>query len=184
MTSFIDGGLSNKERLSARILANFLLRGYSVEEIVRFESFVSDKFDEKISKGEFCESISKPFKDGGVGLRKNKVEKVVEFLEEIIEKRKEVEFINTLLKNNPEQSILSEIHNLRNWLLKDYKGEVSQLKIMAFDQIISDRIRGYISADKVVEILDLSSNKFGAGFSFRAAQLIAEKLELILDNNI
>ena len=184
VTSFIDGGLSNKERLSARILANFLLRGYSVEEIVRFESFVSDKFDEKISKGEFCESISKPFKDGGVGLRKNKVEKVVEFLEEIIEKRKEVEFINTLLKNNPEQSILSEIHNLRNWLLKDYKGEVSQLKIMAFDQIISDRIRGYISADKVVEILDLSSNKFGAGFSFRAAQLIAEKLELILDNNI
>ena len=184
VTSFIDGGLSNKERLSARILANFLLRGYSVEEIVRFESFVSDKFDEKISKGEFCESISKPFKDGGVGLRKNKVEKVVEFLEEIIEKRKEVEFINTLLKNNPEQPILSEIHNLRNWLLKDYKGEVSQLKIMAFDQIISDRIRGYISADKVVEILDLSSNKFGAGFSFRAAQLIAEKLELILDNNI
>jgi hypothetical protein len=30
-------------------------------------------------------------------------------------------------------------------------------------------------------MLDLSSNKFGVGLSFRAAQVMAEKLELILN---
>jgi hypothetical protein len=30
--------------------------------------------------------------------------------------------------------------------------------------------------------LDLSKNKFGVGLSFRAAHLMAEKLELILNN--
>ena len=54
---------------------------------------------------------------------------------------------------------------------------------MAFDEVIFDRIRNFIPASKVVEILDLSNNKFGVGLSFRAAQLMSEKLELILNDN-
>lgn len=35
----------------------------------------------------------------------------------------------------------------------------------------------------VVEVFDLSMSKFGVGLSFRASQLMAEKLELILNND-
>ena len=42
------------ERISARVLANFLLRGYSMDEIRRFESFVNDRFDGKIDRRRFC----------------------------------------------------------------------------------------------------------------------------------
>ena len=172
---------NKEEKPSIRVLANYLLRG-SMDEVRRFETFVNDKFDEKISKEEFCILLNKQFKDGGVGLRKKKAEKIANYLEEIVEKRKIIRRIYSILDENPEASISDEINSIRNWLMKDYKGKVSQVKVMAFDQVISDRIRDFIPASKVVEILDLSNNKFGVGFSFRAAQSMAEKLELILSN--
>ena len=173
---------NKEEKLSARVLANFLLRGYSMDEIRRFESFVNDRFDNKIDKKEFEKSINKSFKDGGVGLFKKKAERVTEYLEAVIDKRKDVEHIFNTIEKNPELPILDEIHNIRNWLMEGYTGTLSAPQVTALDQVISDRVRDYISADKVVGILDLSNNKFGVGLSFRAAQIMAEKLELILNN--
>ena len=171
-----------EEKLSARVLANFLLRGYSMDEIRRFEVMVNERFEEKIDKDEFKKLINKSFKDGGVGLWKKKADKVTDYLEGIIDKRKDVEHIYKIIEENPESSIQDEILNIRNWLIESYTGQLSQLQTMALDEVISDRIKGYIPADKVVEVLDLSNNKFGVGLSFRAAQLMSEKLELILNN--
>lgn len=186
--SSVSGGISNKdvppERVSARILANFLLRGYSMEEIIRFESFVNDRFDNKIDKKEFIKLSSKSFKDGGAGLWKKKAEKVTDYLEGIIDKRKDVEHIFNMMKENNELSTFDEIKNIRDWLLIGYTGKLSHLQALALDQVISDRIRGYIQPDKVVEVLDLSNSKFGVGLSFRAAHLISEKLELILNDDV
>jgi putative ABC transport system ATP-binding protein len=174
--------IDNEEKISARILANFLLRGYSMDEIRRFESFVNDRFENKIDDKEFKKLINKSYKDGGVGLWKKKADRVVSYLEGIIDKRKNVSHIYEIIGKNPEISILDEIRIIRNWVLEGYTGKLSELQIVALDQVVSDRIRGFIPADKVVEILDLSNKKFGVGLSFRASQLIAEKLELILND--
>lgn len=171
------------ERVTARILANFLLRGYSMDEIIRFESFVNDRFDNKIDRKEFIKLSSKSFKDGGVGLWKKKAEKVTDYLEGIIDKRKDVEHIFSTLKESVELPIQDDIKNIRDWLLEGYTGNLSHLQFLALDQVISDRIRGFINPDKVVETLDLSNSKYGVGLSFRAAHLISEKLELILNND-
>lgn len=178
-----DGGGSKEEKLSARVLANFLLRGYSMDEIRRFESFVNDRFDNKIDNKEFRKMINKPFKEGGVGLWKKKAERVTLYLEGIIDKRKDVEHIFNTIEKNPELSISDEVQVIRNWLMEGYTGKLSPQQFISLDQVVSDRIRGFIPADKIVELLDLSTNKFGVGLSFRAAQLIAEKLELILAEN-
>jgi len=170
------------EKISSRILANFLLRGYSMDEIRRFEELVNDRFDNKIDKKEFRKLVNMPFKDGGVGLWKKKSLKVTEYLEGVIDKKKDVDHIYKIIEKNPELPIMDEIYSIRNWLLEGYTGELSQLQIKALDQVISDRIRGFIPIDKVVEILDLSNNRFGVGLSFRAAQLMSEKLELILND--
>jgi putative ABC transport system ATP-binding protein len=177
------GGESKEEKLSARVLANFLLRGYSMDEIRRFESFVNDRFDNKINSKEFRILANKPFKEGGVGLWKKKAERVADYLEGIITKRKDVEHIFSTIEKNPELSISDEVQNIRNWLMEGYTGKLSPQQITSLDQVVSDRIRGFIPANKIVELLDLSTNKFGVGLSFRAAQLIAEKLELILSEN-
>lgn len=178
-----EGDKNKEEKISARILANFLLRGYSMDEIRRFESFVNDRFENKIDKKEFRKLANKPFKDGGVGLWAKKAERVTDYLEEVIDNRKDVACIYDIIEKKPELPINSEVHSIRNWLLEGYTGKMSQLQTMALDQVVADRIRDNIPPEKVVGILDLSNNKFGVGLSFRAAQLIAEKLELILSNN-
>jgi len=169
------------ESISAHLLANFLLRGYSMDEINRFEFLVNERFDDKINSKEFHQLINKPYKDGGVGLWKKKAERVVEYLEEVIDQRKDIGDICRSIENKPEVSIFDEIQGIRKWLLEGYTGELSSDKIMALDQVISDRIRNFISKEQVVELLDLSTNKFGVGLSFRAAQTLSEKLELILE---
>ena len=178
-----DKQIVSEEKLTARILANFLLRGYSMDEIMRFESFVNNRFENKIDKKEFRKMVNKPFKDGGVGLWKKKAERVTKYLEEILDERKNVSHIYEIIEKNPEMSVFDEIHSIRNWVLEGYTGQLSPVQAIALDQVISDRIRNFISAEEVVEILDLSKNKFGVGLSFRAAQLISEKLELILNGN-
>jgi putative ABC transport system ATP-binding protein len=171
------------ERVTARILANFLLRGYSMDEIIRFESFVNDRFDNKIDRKEFIKLSSKSYKDGGVGLWKKKAEKVTDYIEGVIDKRKDAIHILNTLKENTDSPIQDDVKDIRDWLLEGYTGKLSYLQFLALDQVISDRIRGFIHSDKVVEILDLSNSKYGVGLSFRAAHLISEKLELILNND-
>lgn len=175
---------AEEEKISARILANFLLRGYSMDEITRFEAIVNNRFSSNIDKKELRKLISKSFKDGGVGLHNKKADKVTDYIENIVDKRHDVNFIYDTIAKNPESSIDDEIKSIRNWIVEDYTGKLSEIQVMALDEVISDRIRGYLHPDKVVEVLDLSNNKFGVGLSFRAAQTMSEKLELILSNSI
>lgn len=171
-----------EEKLSSRVLTNFLLRGYSMDEIRRFETIVNDRFDDKIDKNEFRKLINNPYKDGGVGLWKKKADKVTDYLEAIIDKRKDLESIYKIIENNPELPIADEVRNIRSWLIEGYTGELTPLQLIAIDEVISDRVRNNISSAEVVEVLNLSDKKFGAGLSFRASQLMAEKLELILND--
>ena len=156
-----NGGGVKEEDLSARLVANFLLRGYSMDEISRFESFVVKRFGGQMNAKDFKEIVNKPYKDGGVGLWKKKSERVVAFLDEIEDKRKSIESIHKEIMNNPEISIFDEIHKIRDWVVEGYTGELSTLQIASLDQVISDRIRGFIDSEKVVEVLDMSNNKFG-----------------------
>jgi len=169
------------EKISARILANFLLRGYSIEEISRFEDLVNERFDEKINKNNLKDKLNKPFKDGGLGLWKKKSEKVANYIEEVIKMRKNVACVYDILERGPELPINKEVEEIRNWLIEGYTGTLKDIQVKAIDQVVSDRLRENITPEKVVEVLDLSNSKFGVGLSFRAASTIGEKLELILN---
>ena len=171
----------NTEKLSAPVIANFLLRGYSLDEINRFESFVGKLFAKEISIEEFHKLINKSYKEEGVGLWKKKAERIVKYLDELISERKNIEEIYKSIEGNVEVSIFDEVKNIRDWLVEGYTGELSPMQISALDQVISDRIRNLINHDDAVKVLSLSSKKFGVGLSLRASHLIAEKLELILN---
>ena len=168
------------EKISSRILANFLLKGYSIDEIARFEEFVGDRFNEKINKNKLKDKLNKSFKDGGLGLWKKKSEKVAHYIEEVIKMRKTVSCVYDILEKGPGLPINKEVEEIRSWLVEGYSGTLKDIQIKAIDQVVSDRLRENITPEKVVEVLDLSNSKFGVGLSFRAASIIAEKLELIL----
>lgn len=172
-----------EEAMIARALSNFLIRGYSLDEIRRFEFFLNERFSGKIDPRGFRESIDRSYHEGGVGLWRKKAERVSAYVEAIISERKDVGAIYKIIGTHPELSIMDEVRRIRQWLTSDYVGKLSDVQITALDQVISDRIRNFISTDKFRDVLDLSKKEFGVGLTIRTANKLTEKMEAILAGN-
>lgn len=171
--------LSDRE-IMAKSLAELLLRGYSVEEMKRFEFFLEQRMKGEIAADVFKEMLDKPFRDGGLGLWKSKAEKITQMTEELMTEKKQMTDIYKELEKNPEAPIYEEIRRVRDWLLESYKGKISDIQKIQLDEAIYERIRNIITSENFQKVLNLSKNQFGMGFSMRATQTISEKLETIL----
>jgi len=169
--------------IAAQALSNLLLRGYSAEEIKRFEFFLFQRFSDKIDADTFRRVLDRPYQDGGIGLWKQKAAKIGQYVEEIIAERKTVEDVYKELEKNPESPLADEIEKIRLWLLQEYHGKISELQKIQFNEIISERLRSIISGEQFEKVLSLSKAKFGIGFSFRTAQRMSEKFESIINKN-
>ena len=169
------------EALSARAVANFLLRGYSFEEVKRFEEVLLKRLTSTIDDKEFYKEIHKPFNMGGIGLWKEKAERVVSYVKNIIETRKDITGVYKILETNPELPIKDEVYKIRNWLLEDYsKNKLDHSQVEAFDEAITDRLRGNISEEQFAKIISLPFHKFGVGFSSHTALALAQKFQVLL----
>ncbi|MBI3634182.1 MAG: ABC transporter ATP-binding protein [Candidatus Yonathbacteria bacterium] len=81
------------EHLMARSLSYMLMRGFSAEEIKRFELFLTERLAGKINTESFAEFLIQPFKKGGLGLWKQRAEKITGTVDEIIENNKKIKDI-------------------------------------------------------------------------------------------
>lgn len=164
----------------ARALASMLLRGYSQQEIKRMEFFLLQRMKNQIDKDLFRRLLDRPYKKGGVGLWRQKAEKIADFVEKVITEEKEVENIYKKLEKSPEAPLYEEIARIRDWLLDDFKGKLTPLQINRIDEIVGQRIRNIIAPEHFRKILDLSKEKGGVGFKVRTSFKISEKLESLL----
>lgn len=167
--------------MTARILSNFLMRGYSLEEVQRFESFLKQRFEGKIDAWKFYILLDLSFAAGGVGLWKKKAQRVASYVEGVIDKRRDVNAILKLVEKNPELPIQEEVRRIRDWVTQEYQGRISQYQAVALDELIADRIRHFISPQQFREVLDRPIKDYGGGFTYRTVQKISERLETILD---
>jgi regulator of protease activity HflC (stomatin/prohibitin superfamily) len=87
------------------------------------------------------------------------------------------------LEKDPKMNIYKRVVDFRYWLIEGYRGKLTEMQMKAIDQVIEDRLRNNIAQEKVAEVLSLNNKKFGAGLSFRASSIIAEKLELLLSTD-
>lgn len=171
--------LSDAE-VMAKSLASLFLRGYSIDEMKRFEFFLSQRLKGKIGEYVFREVLDRPYKKGGLGLWRGRAEKISKTIEDLIAQRRELEEIFKELEKNPQMPIQEEVRRLRNWLLEAYKGKLSTLQLEQLDEVIQERIRNIITPDNFKQTLILSKRKFGIGLSMRTSQQISERLESII----
>lgn len=167
----------------AAALSGLLMRGYSANEMKRFEFFLLARFNNKIDSDTFRAVLDRPFKDGGIGLWKQKAEKISRYVDEIIIERRAVEEIYKEIERNPETPIAAEIEKIREWLLEEYNGAISRIQQIRLDEIIAERLRQIIGPEQFMEIANLPESKFGVGLTFRTSQKISEKFEAILKGN-
>ncbi|KKT59766.1 MAG: Macrolide export ATP-binding/permease protein MacB [Parcubacteria group bacterium GW2011_GWC1_44_26] len=168
------------ERLMARSLSYMLMRGFSGDEIKRFEMFLAKRLSGEIDTPTFIDFLDSPYKEGGVGLWKQRATAIAKTAEDIVEKRKTVEDVYTDLQKDPETPLYEEVSKMRSWLLEDYKGILSDIQIVRFDEAVEDRFRNIISPENFRQVLELSRSDFGVGLAPGTVRTISEKLETIL----
>jgi putative ABC transport system ATP-binding protein len=169
-----------RSEVYARLLSYLFLRGHSREEIERFGDFVFQRLTRKIDRSTFKELLDRPFSQGGVGLWRQKAERISDYVEDVIKKRKELKKIYRQLERNPADPLFEEIIKIQNWLLEDYKFQLTPLQKERLREVISNRIRNIILPEHFVKVLDLPLEKGGVGLKITTALKMSEKLENIL----
>jgi putative ABC transport system ATP-binding protein len=175
--------LSPTEALT-QSLSHLLLRGYSKEEMSRFQFYLSQRLNNRIGVFDFKNILDMPFKKGGIGLWRQKADKISNYVEDILSQRKKINDINLDLEHNPSSPLMNDLINMRNWLLQGYRGQVNEVQTLRFDEILYERLRNIITTSHFEKILNLPKSQFGVGLSLHTSQSIAEKLDLALQQEI
>lgn len=169
-----------ENQIMAKSLADLLLRGYSADEVKRFEFFLLQRLSGHIDEDVFREVLDRSYRNGGVGLWKGKAAKISFLVEGVMEQRHTVEAVHAALEKDPETPLMEDVQKLRRWLLDEYKGKIDEQQVLRMEELIADRLRNVITPQNFMQALNLSKKKFGVGLSMRSSNRIAEKLESIL----
>lgn len=178
----LENEVASKEAISmmVRIISNFFMRGSTVEEARRFETILKKRFENALDTVAFGKELTNTFATGGAGLWKRKAERVVSYVERLIEKQQDLHLTLEELEKNPETPMKDEVRDLRQWLAQEYVGEISSYRAEVLEELIDNRIRGFITADKFLNLLYKPLKQSGGGFPLHTAQKMAERLEVVL----
>lgn len=164
----------------ANSLASLLLRGFSSEETKRFEQYLSQRLSGAIDASTFESLLDLPFNNEGVGLWKQRAAKTAALTEDYIARKKELDAINHKLGKDPDAPLVYEVNSVRLWVLKEYKGKISNVQIKLLNTAIDQRLRRRIHQSGFREILNSPASKEGIGFSIHTTRHISDRLETLL----
>lgn len=168
------------QSLMARSLSYMLMRGFSGAEIKRFELFLTRRLAGDIDTPTFIDFLDSPWKEGGIGLWKQRAQKIAAVAEEIVYERKTVDEVYAELEKHPETPIYEQVAQVRSWLLEDYRGTLSDIERARFDEAVEDRLRNIITPENFRDVLELPKKDFGLGLASGTVRAISERLETIL----
>ncbi len=175
--------LADKIGLLAQSASGFVMEGDSKEEVKRAEEFFAKRMNKELTYEQFLEALDKPFREGGLGLWKQKAKNIADAVEEIIAENYEVAQAHEKLRKHPGAPLKEEITSIRNWILEIRKGQMSPFQQDSIDECISERLRNIITSDNFVKVLTLSKRDGGLGFSIPTALKISDRLEMLLSAN-
>lgn len=164
----------------AKAVAQFVLRGHSQEEVSRIEGLIFQLFQEKINTDEFEKELNKPFKEGGVGLYRQRAAKVAQTVSEFIAETKTLQDAYKKIVSGPTKDLLEDIRTIRRWIMEDFSVSLNEKQLVRMDNIILERMKGAIPVQEVVHKLNLSATFGGAGIRIGTALHMSEKLETLL----
>lgn len=170
----------SSDQIMIKSLANLLLRGFSVDEIKRFEFYLEERLTGKIDFETFEKFLDLPFSKDGVGLWKQRAHKIAMLTEDIFNEKKRLADVYKDLEANPETPLGEEITSLREWALREYRGTVDAEQTERLNEVIGERLRNNISAEDFRKTVNLARSKGGVGLSVRTTQHIGDRLEAVL----
>ncbi|MFZ2167831.1 MAG: ABC transporter ATP-binding protein [Minisyncoccia bacterium] len=168
------------EEVMIKSLANLLLRGFSADEIKRFEFFLDERLAGKIDAATFEKYLDLPYREEGVGLWKQRAMKIAGLTEDIIAQKKKLTEVYAELEKHPEMPLTAEVSALRAWITKEYKGHIDDIQRIRLNDAIAKRLRGSTTPEGFRGELNHARSEGGIGFSIRTTQRLSDRLEAVL----
>lgn len=148
------------------------------EEYSRIEEAIRGYFEQKLTRDQLFEVLHKPIKKGGVGLYKQRAERLAGEVQEIVE-------LNSMIrgvKDDEEKVANLKISYVTDWLLKVFHGHLSDSQKALLIDVVKDRIKGKISHSQMEARLDLAESKGGVGLNFHTGKNISQRLDVVLSS--
>ncbi len=168
----------------AKQIISEVLTNMSVEEVARVESHAQSLLIRGLeNSGETLKFLDNEVEKGGLGLNRKTAEAIVGKIKNIIKEIKTLEEIEAKKKSAgyKAEGIDMETIQARKYLFDLYEINIKSFKNLEIaDKAIDDRLKNKIDAKNLIKILDLPSDKGGAGLDKRIVKKISRRLELLI----
>lgn len=172
-------GFDQKQKdLHLRAIRTISFLGFNAasEEYYRIEEALRNFLEQKMNRVQLFDTLHKPIHKGGVGLYKQKAERLVEEIEEVLE----ISGIIYGVKNDEEKIARLKIGYLTDWLLAIFHGHMKDSQKDMLASVVKDRVMGKINHAQLENKLSLAESSGGVGLNFHTARNISKRLEVIL----
>lgn len=173
----------------AKMLANYMLSSFEIDEIGRIEQIISDRLAGRITKDELKFRLDRDYEKGGGGLNSKTAERLGNVIEDVISK---TSIIVSERKSNegkglaPKQprpdfnSLWSQITELRRGFIDPMNKMLNDRQIMRMETAIYNRLIGDFDKNAFNEMLDRSFDQGGVGLNKTTAKKITRDLEMVM----
>jgi len=173
------------DELRVKSVVNYLTRDITFEQLERLEKLTGLVIKGKLSEEQFCDSLSRSYARGGVGLHPSTSDKMARRIKKIVKESRDIRRYRRELEG---KSVLSRreelVERMKDYLLDVYGGEVNEEQTDRLKRAISDRISGDITKEEFQERLDLSFDDGGMGLKKKSAKNITVYFEKLLVQGI
>lgn len=164
-------------QLKAWSLTNYLTQEVTTVQMERMEKAIEKLLSGKISMHDFYINLDKPFHEGGVGLYSLTAVKYSQRIGRVLSYSK-------YFKSKGPECYIYVAHLFSDLLDDEYKGILSIPQKKKLEEAVHERVCGTMSADNFLRVLDAPLKDGGVGLRMDTANHIAEKLEIILAQQV
>lgn len=174
----------------SKLLVNYLLSDYEVDEIARIENIIHDRLSGRINGEQLRFKLDADYEKGGAGLNSLTAMRLGGVVEDVIAKTKIIikgrDGNNRLLAKNLKQeqsdfkAIWSQISELRHSFIDPVKVNLTDRQIIRMESAIYNRLIGDFDKKSFYEMLDRPFEQGGVGFNKATAKKITRDLEMVM----
>jgi hypothetical protein len=150
-------------------------------QLQRLESLVKLIVERRVSQEEFRKLLQKKYIEGGIDISPSLATVMAKKVGKILSQAEDAQrFRRRFMHNNfySREHIL--IHRLTNYLIDEYKGELTPLQKRRLKELVYKRVAGLISRKDFKDSLRLSLEKGGIGMKIVASRKLTLYFEKIL----
>jgi len=171
----------NPVTLKVKSLVNYLTQDMSFDQLVRLEDFLRLIIERKMSREEFAKSLSREYRQGGVGLSSNLAAVMSEKVEKILHQAEDTRrFRRRFTANNFFSKEKRLIDRLTKYLIEEHRGELNLTQKRRLKELVYNRMAGLIRKEEFEDSLGTPIEEGGVGFSPKPARQMTFYFEKII----